>query len=194
MQKILTTLFLYLFVNLSLFSQNLDIDILRDINLNRNQNLDNTFKFLSNSTDFVAVAVPVGIFTTGYFLDNKDVMENSLVGAAGVLSAGALTLIGKNLINRQRPYEVYILDSFDAGEGKSMPSGHTSIAFSTAMSITLQFNKWYVAIPSFIWASSVAYSRLHLGVHYPSDVLVGAVVGVASSYLSFYLKNYFRNK
>jgi membrane-associated phospholipid phosphatase len=47
----------------------------------------------------------------------------------------------------------------------------------------MAYPKWYVVVPSFVWASSVGYSRMHLGVHYPSDVLVGALVGSGSAVL-----------
>jgi membrane-associated phospholipid phosphatase len=48
----------------------------------------------------------------------------------------------------------------------------------------MAYPKWYVVVPSFVWASSVGYSRMHLGVHYPSDVLVGAMVGSSSAFLT----------
>ena len=71
--------------------------------------------------------------------------------------------------------------------GFSFPSGHTSLTFSVATSLSLSCPKWYVIAPSMLWASSVAFSRLYLGVHYPSDVLTGMVVGVASGIFSHWL-------
>jgi membrane-associated phospholipid phosphatase len=65
-----------------------------------------------------------------------------------------------------------------------MPSGHTSTAFATATSLSMAYPKWYVIIPSYAWASSVGYSRMHLGVHYPSDVFIGAIVGSGSAFLT----------
>ena len=47
--------------------------------------------------------------------------------------------------------------------------------------------KWYVAIPAYLWAGTVAYSRMYLGQHYPSDVLAAAVIGAASSYVTRWL-------
>ncbi len=51
--------------------------------------------------------------------------------------------------------------------------------------LTLQCPKWYVIVPAYAWAGAVGYSRLWLGMHYPSDVAVGALVGAASAYVSY---------
>ena len=62
-----------------------------------------------------------------------------------------------------------------------MPSGHTSTVFAAATSVSILYPKWYVIAPSYLFAASVGYSRMYLGVHYPSDVLIGAIIGTASS-------------
>jgi undecaprenyl-diphosphatase len=78
-----------------------------------------------------------------------------------------------------RPFESYsdIIKKLDGG-GASFPSGRTSAAFATATYLSLEYLKLYVIVPSYSWASSVGYSRMYLGVHYPSDVLGGMIVGV----------------
>ncbi|HMX78072.1 MAG TPA: phosphatase PAP2 family protein, partial [Chitinophagaceae bacterium] len=58
-------------------------------------------------------------------------------------------------------------------------------AFATATSLTLITKKWYVAVPAYSWASLVGYSRMYLGVHYPADVLGGALLGTGSAFLSY---------
>ena len=74
-----------------------------------------------------------------------------------------------------------------------MPSGHTSGAFNLATSLTLSYPKWYVAAPSYLWASGVAYSRMYIGVHYPSDVFIGALLGSGTAWLNYYInKKYFK--
>jgi membrane-associated phospholipid phosphatase len=69
---------------------------------------------------------------------------------------------------------------FDRGvveESFSMPSGHTTFAFALATSWSLSAGRWYVTAPALTWASGVALSRVWLGVHYPSDILVGVLLG-----------------
>jgi membrane-associated phospholipid phosphatase len=54
--------------------------------------------------------------------------------------------------------------------------------------MSLAFPKWYVIAPAYMYACAAGYSRMHLGVHYPSDVVAGAIVGTGSTVLSHYLQ------
>ena len=91
------------------------------------------------------------------------------------LGAGAI----KNIVQRIRPCHIISEVHLLAGCTRSfaMPSNHASnmFAFATVTGILLPRWRW-VVLPL---AGSVAYSRVYLGVHYPTDVLVGAVCGIA---------------
>jgi undecaprenyl-diphosphatase len=95
----------------------------------------------------------------------------------------------KSGFKRQRPAETYpgIIIPYKIVYGRSFPSGHTSLVFASAASLSIQFKKWYVTVPAYLWAASVGYSRMYLGVHYPSDVITGAAVGIGSAYASQWL-------
>lgn len=64
----------------------------------------------------------------------------------------------------------------------SFPSGHTSAAFMMATVITYFFP--FLMAPLFCWASLVGFSRVVLGVHFPTDTLMGVVLGVSAALLS----------
>lgn len=179
-------LFIFLVSSEISFGQNADINLLRNINLNRSKNLDKSFIAITNSTYPVSLAIPIIMFGTGYLKKDSLLTAKGLqIGAAIVVSA-AITEGLKLSINRTRPFITYpYLQKAGQGDGSSFPSGHVSIAFATATSVSLLYPKWYVIVPSYLWAGTIAYSRMDLGVHYPSDVLGGVIVGAGSSYLTY---------
>lgn len=175
-------------------AQNLDIDLLRKINLQRNTALDPTFKFVTNSVSPIGISAPLVVTSIGYIEKNKNVQNKGLYIGATLLSSAVLTTTLKFTIDRDRPFVTYPdIQKLTGAGSPSFPSGHTSEAFATATSLSLAFPKWYVIAPSMLWASAAGYSRMHLGVHYPSDVLVGALVGSGSAWLCHELnKRYFK--
>ena len=72
----------------------------------------------------------------------------------------------------------------------SFPSGHTATAFALATSLSITYPKWYVIAPSALWACSVGVSRMNEGVHYPSDVLAGAVIGAGCAVVNVYVNRW----
>jgi membrane-associated phospholipid phosphatase len=184
MKKIL--LFALLLQSLTMYSQNVDIRILRQINVNRNERLDGAFTAITNSVSPISIASPILVFGTGLIEKDKTIQKKGLVMGASFLTATIISTSLKHAINRTRPFVTYPdIQKVTAGGSPSFPSGHTSDAFSTATSLSLAFPKWYVITPSFTYASLVGYSRMHLGVHYPSDVLAGALIGAGSAYLCY---------
>lgn len=184
MNKISCTFFFLLSVYIA-SSQNIDIDILNKINSNRNATLDPTFKAITNTAVPLSIATPVVLYSIGLIKKDSLIKQKAFIVGETFLASAFMTLASKKIIKRERPYLRYSqLEPVVFENSYSMPSGHTSTAFATATSLSLAYPKWYVIAPSFIWAGSVGYSRMHLGVHYPSDVLVGALVGSGSAYLT----------
>jgi membrane-associated phospholipid phosphatase len=172
-------LFIFLIsLNSQLISQNLDIEILRAINSPDELPSDDFFRFISNTEPYMMFAVPAGMATAGYIKHDKTLIRNAYTGLAAIAISGGLTLILKYSVSRDLPFVTYpdIIQKSKAGS-PSFPSGHTSSAFATATSVSLAYPKWYIIAPSYAWAGTVGYSRMHLGVHYPSDVFVGALIG-----------------
>ena len=173
------------------FAQNFDINLLHDLNSHGTQVRDNVSLFFTRSVTPVIVGVPLSVFIYGVAKHDSVTKRNSYIIAASLITSTIISTGMKYGFNRDRPFVTYpfIIKKTYAGS-PSFPSGHTSSAFSTATSLSLVYPKWYVITPSFLWACSVGYSRMELGVHYPSDVLVGAVVGVGSAWLAWETNKY----
>jgi membrane-associated phospholipid phosphatase len=177
---------LFIFISCHLFCQNPDIQILRAINSPEDLPSDDFFRFISDSEPYVIFAVPAGMATAGYFKHDNSLIRNACTDLAALAISGGITIILKYSVNRDRPFVTYPdITRKSAAGSPSFPSGHTSSAFATATSVSLAYPKWYVIAPSFAWAGTVGYSRMHLGVHYPSDVLVGALIGSGCAYLTY---------
>lgn len=184
-------MFRYLFIvfilfSLTLSSQNFGTRLLKDINLNRNTSYDNTFKGISSSVTPLSVATPVALFGVSLITKDTTLRQKSYYTGATLVTTVVIVTSLKYGIKRSRPYIRYPeIDNVTVEDSPSFPSGHTSEAFALATSLTIAYPKWYVVVPSYVWASSVAYSRMHLGVHYPGDVLAGAFIGAGSAFLCY---------
>ncbi len=73
-------------------------------------------------------------------------------------------------------------------------SSHAANSFGLAMFSTLLFKNRGYGLFIFAWAVVNSYSRIYLGVHYPGDILVGALVGILAGWLVYWLYNRFINR
>lgn len=187
--------FIFFFCVSTIHAQNVDIDVLKKININRNTSLDGTFKSISQSAVPISVATPILIYTLGIINNDSVAKQKALFIGETFLASAFITVVSKKIIKTDRPYDTYPMVQPVVSEASySMPSGHTSTAFATATSLSLAYPKWYVVAPSFVWAGAIGYSRMHLGVHYPSDVLAGAIVGSGSAYLTYKANQWINKK
>jgi len=149
------------------------------------------FQFISDSISYISFGVPVLLTIVGEFKQDSDKKKNRLSLLYVVLSiavAGLTSYLMKKSFLEPRPYEVDPrIAQLSVGGGYSLPSGHTTEAFASAMAVTLLFPRWYAFVPMFSWASIVALSRIYLGVHYPFDILVGMFIGSVSSCAFYFL-------
>lgn len=90
----------------------------------------------------------------------------------------------KRIVGRPRPYITRALSSRSSHHPApgdrytSFPSGHATLSAALVTSWGLSHPRWYIVGPGVLWAVGVSLSRLRLGVHYPSDVAAGMVLGV----------------
>ena len=105
--------------------------------------------------------------------------------ALGLIIDAILVDILKAMIHRPRPFEVLPIIPLELGDNfGSLPSGHTSRAFLSATILSNFYRKHMAAF--FLIAVSIGISRIYVGVHYPLDVLIGAITG---SLIGFFLVN-----
>ncbi len=181
--------FLLLLIPIGLFSQNIDVDILKAIHNPEPVSSDGFFRFVSDANIYVITGTPVTLAIVGLASHDDEALRNAVTMAAGTAVSYGIALGLKYTVKRDRPFVTYPEEfadktGHDYSDSYSFPSGHSTTAFATATALTLEYPKWYVIVPSYAYAGTVAYSRMHLGVHYPSDVLAGALIGSGCAWLS----------
>ena len=113
-------------------------------------------------------------------------------GYAAVLSLifGVIVtnLLLKNIVARPRPFAEIeaLIPMITKPKDFSFPSGHTTASFAVALVMLRMLPKKF-GIPAVVLAALVAFSRLYLGVHYPTDVLTGFVIALVGSTLSVWI-------
>ncbi len=189
-------LFIFIFSISNSKAQDKDYLLLKKINDQYTPFGGGIMRGLSDSDTYLALGIPTGLFIYGKVKKNPEMVWNSFESFSNQLINGVATTILKTTIDRTRPFVTYPDDihKHSVAGSKSYPSGHTSMAFAAATSISLQYPKWYVIAPAFIYASGVGYSRMYLGVHYPTDVLAGAVLGAGSSFVTHYTFKFIKKR
>ncbi|MFD0794091.1 phosphatase PAP2 family protein [Mucilaginibacter litoreus] len=164
--------------------QQFDDRIMLDLAASRTPAQTDVMLFLSRSYKYVDVGVPAGLLIGGIISNDKQMRQNSLYIASSTAISYGMMLLIKHIVRRPRPFEknIKIVPVYRASSS-SFPSGHATSSFSTAMALSNAYPKWYVIAPSMLWAGSVSYSRMYLGVHYPTDVTAGAILGTGTALL-----------
>jgi membrane-associated phospholipid phosphatase len=191
--KLSEIIILFCFVSGSVNAQtdNWEFRMLQNIADNRTEGKTKFYKTISQSNIVAGIAVPATYFAIGLAEKNTSLKNKALYMVESMALAQGSTFLLKRIIERERPVTKYqALMPVINPSGYAFPSGHTSGAFSMATSFTIACPKWYVAVPSFTYAALVGYSRIYLGVHYPSDVFAGALLGAGSAWAMYKLNKW----
>lgn len=172
----------------------LDRELFLAINGLHSPMFDNVMYYVSQ----IWVFSPVFVFWL-YMVFNRYGLKKLLIllGFLGllILLTDQTSNTTKNTIKRYRPThnleiqsKVHIVNEYKGGL-YGFFSGHSTNSFGVAMLLFLIFRKESIVfrLLFFAWAALTAYSRIYLGVHYPSDIFVGFVVGIFWGYIVYRL-------
>jgi membrane-associated phospholipid phosphatase len=180
----------------------IEADILMLIQSARNRFFNKFFITVTKSGDhgfiWIIIAAVCLVVSVMFFILKKrkraDLGELTIGFAPAlslIFSFISCNLILKNAVARIRPYEamndlsILIPKESDA----SFPSGHSSAAFACSVALLIALPKKYkwIGVIAVIYASIMAFSRLYVGVHYPSDVVGGVLIGTACAFAGTFL-------
>ncbi len=190
MKKILS-LALTLCFAVGLSAQNIDINTVKTVN---QWHVHGLSRGLSHSGIILPVGLPTAMGIYALIKKDEPLLKDAIYIGTSVIEAVGITYAGKYLVQRDRPFVKYPdkVRPIDppGGDSYSFPSGHTAAAFSLATSLSIKYPKWYVIAPSAVWACGVGFARMNQGVHYPSDVLAGAAIGVGCAFANVYINKW----
>ena len=135
-------------------------------------------QFISDTTTYLSIALTLLVAILALVKRSKPMLMRFFMIVTVLLLVLLVSQGLKAVIDRDRPFTTYPnIEKLSSGGDSSFPSGHTLEAFAIAAAISLLYSRKKIILPVYTWAVLVAYSRMALGVHYPSDVLAGVVIG-----------------
>ncbi len=175
---------------------NLDTDLFLWLNSHHSPFWDQIMWFVSGKIEWV----PFYLVLLGYIIHRYKWQSISIVVAVilTITLADQLAVKAfKDVFERLRPshnaeiqHLIHIVNGYRGG-AYGFVSNHAANSFALAVFMSLLIRKRLFIIIVLLWASLVSYSRIYLGVHYPGDILGGALLGSLSAWLVYYLFNRF---
>ncbi len=151
------------------------------------------FSILTPVMDISSMLVNLGLIWVISCIVLLFFKKTRLLGAMGLSSLLLCLLINnvliKNTVARARPFDTYndlIPLTAKRPTDYSFASGHTTASFAAA-GIFVRLIPRPLAVLTVVYAFLVAFSRLYLGVHYPTDVLCGMAIGIIGSTIIYYI-------
>ncbi len=138
--------------------------------------------------------VPIVILIIGVIVKNKrkEAFWILLCVVATITLADQISVLIKNTVERPRPSHEITLQGLvqlvngHKGGRFGFVSSHAANAFAFALFTSLLFRQRYYTVAIFTWATVNSYSRMYLGMHYPADIIGGALLGLVLGGAMFY--------
>ena len=139
---------------------------------------------------FLATAFLLILYFSKYSRREKWQMFLTVAVSAIISRFGFVSLI-RLFYQRPRPFLIYQINQLIAKNAFSFPSGHAAFFFALAMAIYFYNKKWGAWF--FAAAILMTLARVTAGIHYPTDILAGAIIGILSAYFIFYFSKKWKN-
>lgn len=177
----------FLFLRVTMQKMQLDLQIFHLLNNLAGQSsfLDGSIVFLAKYLAYILILFfGVLVFLSDYTKRKK--WEVLIVaGAASVIARYGVTELIRFFYHRPRPFLAFPdIHKLLNESSWSFPSGHATFFFALSTAVYLYNKKWGAFF--FIATILMTFSRVAAGIHYPSDIVGGAVVGVMVAYATFY--------
>ncbi len=154
------------------------------INSKRNKFLDKFYKYFFR----LGKSYTLPVFLPFFYIYGK--WEAIIHLAVSLLITGIMMPALKYTFRHKRPVNllenVYLLEPVSL---KSFPSADTAYAF-TLLGVIIFYAPWYIVLLFTIYALMIAYGRVYMGAHFPIDVIVGGLLGIASGVLGVKIKKF----
>jgi undecaprenyl-diphosphatase len=155
---------------------------------------DKVMNIISGTSTWIPLYLVILVYL-GFKLKRKFIALLIVIAIAVTLSDQISVLI-KNSVQRFRPCHqpelegmVHIVNGYCGGL-YGFVSSHASNCFMVATLCALMIRQRWFTISMFTWAAVIGYSRIYLGVHYPGDVVCGALLGAIVGYAIYKLYQY----
>lgn len=156
----------------------------RDYALSGHNKFMNQYTHHANYLGSKKVILPLNalVYAGGLVSGNKILQKTSFNAFKSILAASSITISLKYLTGRSRPYVnegAYAFDPFPQNKHafRSLPSGHSTLAFAFFTPFAERYSRWLYAIPF-----SVGLSRIYKDDHWTSDVVMGSAIGFLAGY------------
>ncbi len=162
---------------------------------------ENTANSISNFGSFYAAGGEgAALYFLGLGIHNPKLTETGRLGAEAVIDSGTVVLATKLIADRERPLigdrQGHFWTNPPSGWtwDSSFPSDHSAATMSLARVVAGEYPRWYVEIPAYGFAETIAISRILANMHFPSDVLIGQTVGFLSGTYILNHRSLYRGK
>ena len=145
---------------------------------------DGIIVFLASYLAYILIVLFLALLFFSQYPKRDKLQILLIIGISAVIARFGITELIRFFYHRPRPFLTLPVHQLLTDSAWSFPSGHATFFFALATAIYFYNKKWGVFF--FLATILITISRVIAGVHYPSDIVGGAIIGIAVAYATFY--------